>query len=1139
MLRVDPQRFVSKFMKPMFADDSWKLLFKTESIRLKKFPDYYPLYQDALLEQTASHARLGESFASTRARLKDKLPPKLDGFVPGYKPLKLLAQTLVWRVKTPFDFFSYLCHGNSETLNNCGRQQLVLAGCKEDYIDRKTPRGRIRLLLRNTGVVGCNNVNTIIKNDNLFGCDVTYPDFTPRLRVKSPLVAGNWFYAGVDNSRIYALVVHVPHKEKIHKVELIIDGKRIDMTLAYENGVSKVYYVTYKPMKHIPSNMKGYFFHAEINDKHFFYPAQFYYDWQENIKLDTRQRFDGNCKVPFPDRTCEVCEFGYRNVDGSCVKCNQDNCEECNEQNCLRCNKGYLLEYGKCDTKCIENCDRCSTKDKCDICTPTHFLNYSSGICIPCNEKFHDCATCTNDKCLTYICQHQDPDCDRKYTPGLYYSNVTDKCEKCSRGCKHCEPDEHKGSICEMCNDGLFLTREGECIPCHYVEGCISGQCDGYKCLKCKKGYYPKGKGCAKCEDSCSSCEENGKCVDCVDGYYLDLEYGKCLQVFEPENCETKDDKGLCAKCKKGYGFDRFRKCVKCDASCKECSENADKCTACKDTFFLQNEKCVACSTRGCDLCDEQQCFSCLPNSYLHNGVCIRGPPGCSLCHNNAPVCRVCEKGMKMEKGHCVPDCDIKNCAKCNGDETCRYCKSTLNPFAGYEPAPNGSEPCPFVCDPAKLNCVVTERMRRGEIDVCFSLGCKYCPPHTFRKNFKCEKCGTGCDNCLNEKECLKCLPGFVYYKGECFKQQCNGTCGEGEFLANCTCAKCEDKYEHCAACGEEECNECKPNFYLAENKTMCLPCTKSKCKPKPRCHGDDCKKPVDPDCPPCDDCIIPDPEPTPEPTPECPKNMSKIGDEYLFDPQCIEIDEECYCKKCACGYRLNEKHVCDVIPEIERAQGDRCCSSEDGCCLECEPGYELNHCKCEKKCECGKNADGSCVILPYKENATIINCSYACFEGFVMINETCLPCGVNMTKCSEPNECEKCDNGNYCNPETKKCEECLVSNCTGTCDETGNVCIECAKGDYLNETSGECMSCPNCKECMSYDNTVYCTVCNDDSVPVNGKCNNYVSFTQQTRRNIISPTAKAINAFNGNGVTSGSEKLYLMFALFILIALI
>jgi len=1059
MLRVDPQGFVEKYMRPVVADNSWKLLFKTESLKLKKFPDYYPLYQDVLLEQTAAHARLGESFANVRARLINKLPKKLDGFIPGYKPLKLLAQTLMWKAKTQNDFFSYLCHGHYQDFSNGNKKDLILSGCKPDYINRKTPRGRIRFLLRPSGVVGCNNVNTLIKDENMFACDVTYPDFTPRLRIKSPMVAGNWFNTGVGDSRIYAVVIHVPKHEKITKVQLIIDGKMIDMQMTLENGVSRVYSVAYSPLKNVPSLMKGYFFHAEINGKNFFYPAQFYYDWEEKINLTEKQRYNGFCKVPFPDRTCDVCDDGYRVENGECIKCTMDNCNECTKDLCTKCAPGFLLSNGECKTQCIANCTVCSSASTCDKCKPTHFLE--NGTCNECSTKFQDCATCTQDKCLTYFCQFTDPECDKKRTPGQYFSEVTQKCEKCPEGCKHCMYDHLKGSKCTICNNGLFLTSEGECIPCYYVDGCLSGQCDGYKCLKCKKGYYHSGKGCIKCDENCEQCVEGGKCISCAHGFILDKEYGKCVDSYEDENCLTKDAQGLCSKCKPGYGLNRYQRCMPCDASCKQCTY-ADKCDVCKDTFYNIDGHCEPCSKRGCDLCDAKECFSCQPNAFLHNGVCIRGPPGCSLCHDKAPICRVCEKGMKMKDGHCVPDCDVKHCSKCNPDGTCRYCKSKLTPYGGYEPAPNGTEPCPFVCDPVELNCFLTDKMKKGEEEACFARGCKICPPHTYPKDHKCVVCGEGCDNCVNDKECLKCLPGYIYHNGKCEKCNKDGTCGEGEYKEGCGCKDCKKKFPHCLACNIEQCIVCEENFIISHNKTTCEPCTKAKCpKPEPICKNSSAP-------------------------------FSRVGDEMKFDPMCKRKDNECYCVECACGYELSPvTHTCVEIPEERRLA--LCCDSDDGCCTQCAEGSELVGCECIKKCRCGVADDGVCreEKLTAVDNCLILDClnnCTKCLDGYHLVNGKCEKCMDNCSECPTNTTCSKCSNGYYLNETTLVCDKC--KECSGVCDKTGAVCLSCADGQYLNEITGKCEYCAGeCHKCVSEKGVVYCTLCEDGTVPINGTC--------------------------------------------------
>jgi len=251
---------------------------------------------------------------------------------------------------------------------------------------------------------------------------------------------------------------------------------------------------------------------------------------------------------------------------------------------CTKCSSGFLLSGGECKTKCMENCAVCTSASTCSECKPTHFVG-TNGTCVECSTKFHDCATCTKDKCLTYLCQHNDPQCNLKKTPGQYFSETTQKCEKCSDGCDECEFDHFKGSKCTLCKNGLFLTSEGECIPCHYVEGCVTSQCDGNKCLECQRGYHRSGKGCKRCPEGCGKCDDNGKCISCSYGFILDKEYGKCVDSYEDENCLTKDGQGLCNKCKPGYGLNRYQRCMQCDASCKQCTY-VEKCDVCKDTFY-------------------------------------------------------------------------------------------------------------------------------------------------------------------------------------------------------------------------------------------------------------------------------------------------------------------------------------------------------------------------------------------------------------------------------------------------------------------------------------------------------------------------------------------------------------------------
>lgn len=418
---------------------------------------------------------------------------------------------------------------------------------------------------------------------------------------------------------------------------------------------------------------------------------------------------------------------------------------------------------------------------------------------------------------------------------------------------------------------------------------------------------------------------------------------------------------------------------------------------------------------------------------------------------------------MRMENGKCVPDCNVKNCAICNPDGTCRYCKSVLNPFTGYEPLPNATDPCPFVCDPKELNCEVTEKMKVGEEDVCHPLGCRKCPKGTVRIGHKCVKCPKGCKNCLDEKQCIQCEEGKVYYKGECLDCSDEGVCGEGEYKEKCKCKKCSDKYKHCETCDDEQCIECIEGFVLAENKTACEPCTLKTCPKNITCSA----------------------------------NFSRVGDEQKFDPMCVEHDKDCYCTKCACAYELSKTtHTCVRIPEDQLPPF--ACGGSD-CPTSCQAGYYLDECQCKKNndCECGKNDDGSCKEKTAIEHCVEVTCSHQCekcLDGYYLVNKTeCKPCLDNCTHCENNNSCTSCSNGFHLNATTGLCDPC-TEGCSGTCDKTGLVCESCKDGEYLNDTSGKCESCVACSKCVYNMGKVYCTLCTDGTVPVEGECPKSIS---------------------------------------------
>lgn len=93
---------------------------------------------------------------------------------------------------------------------------------------------------------------------------------------------------------------------------------------------------------------------------------------------------------------------------------------------------------------------------------------------------------------------------------------------------------------------------------------------------------------------------------------------------------------------------------VKCGNGCKEC-ETSDKCTLCKNGFFLyEKNHCKKCNEKfkGCLKCSKNQlsqkliCEECFEGKFVLNGQCSGCMEGCSECKEKGR-CLVCYGGFK------------------------------------------------------------------------------------------------------------------------------------------------------------------------------------------------------------------------------------------------------------------------------------------------------------------------------------------------------------------------------------------------------------------------------------------------------------------------------------------------------------
>ncbi|EFO64538.1 High cysteine membrane protein VSP-like [Giardia lamblia P15] len=324
-----------------------------------------------------------------------------------------------------------------------------------------------------------------------------------------------------------------------------------------------------------------------------------------------------------------------------------------------------------------------------------------------------------------------------------------------------------KSFIC-ACDDGFYLN-DGKCVKCT-VENCA--ECNESKCSKCRYGYTLSDNRCAetKCKDpNCDACENRNVCTKCSNNYSL-------------------DQNGLCVKdCLSSAGYYKatvgdVSRCVACTlGGCAVC-ESADRCTTCRDGFYLESqERCKPCSSA---------CATC---SGPEAGDCTSCPAGKRLQYSDD------------SKGSCVSQC-VKDgsCAECgltiDGTSYCSQCvKSTEYPRNGVC-ASTGSRATGITCANA------------------FGGQCITCGPSSFRLNGGCYT--------------SKLLPGKTVCSGERDGWCENVAAGYG-ITYNGTLLTCP---EHCKVCTDGSCSSCNSGFY--PERGACRACSKG-CATCP--HGRAC----------------------------------------------------------------------------------------------------------------------------------------------------------------------------------------------------------------------------------------------------------------------------------------------------------
>ena len=264
-------------------------------------------------------------------------------------------------------------------------------------------------------------------------------------------------------------------------------------------------------------------------------------------------------------------------------------------------------------------------------------------------------------------------------------------CLNCSDGitCNICDTFNNYGlntnQCCSLCPIGTYADSISNlCVSCANPCQTCNGLTESH-CLSCLTGYYLLGNACNVCHITCLTCygPNQNQCNSC----YMPL-----LLTINTCNCPS------------GTYFESVAKnCLICIEPCQLCTENANNCLTCINSYYLQNNLCWPCDSLcfSCSGPNKNQCNSCNSLDFLQNGQCVSQ---CNLYTYEDLFNRICI------------DCD-SSCETCFSftNESCFSCYdgtylyksscSTLCPIDYYEMSDNNTcMPVEIINDTVKFS---------------------------------------------------------------------------------------------------------------------------------------------------------------------------------------------------------------------------------------------------------------------------------------------------------------------------------------------------------------------------------------------------------------------------------------------------
>ena len=226
----------------------------------------------------------------------------------------------------------------------------------------------------------------------------------------------------------------------------------------------------------------------------------YYFNYTSKTCIKTKKGFE-NCKsTDYGGQYCHKCKnnFYINQTDHLCYSnTEKNNLYKCSRldidgQFCVSCENGYY--YGMKDHKCslIEGCEKSENEKKCLECDEYHCLDAKNGKC--------------EDN--SYIKSEENK---------IFF---------------RCNKTNEEGDKCEICLNGLNLSKDGLCVEKEHCTKEVDGVCQ-------------------KCENNMRNTYCLNSVFGCVESLFLD-----CLE------CDDYLDFNKCTKCMEGYELNKNYECI-------------------------------------------------------------------------------------------------------------------------------------------------------------------------------------------------------------------------------------------------------------------------------------------------------------------------------------------------------------------------------------------------------------------------------------------------------------------------------------------------------------------------------------------------------------------------------------------------